>query len=174
MALAGTCPKSEVAERDSLLNDEKEMQEHLYVLEDLIMVLHPWGEVTTKGPVIVELPTLYHLRTDIEIRCDQKPDFLSLVDQLHPTPALGVSPRSRGYKWMAEQFPGQEGRQHFGGPFAFFLGHDEALCLVAIRNLQWNKTSSMIGSGCGVVAASDFRARVERALRKTSFRKKKF
>lgn len=153
MALAGTCPKSEATDRESLLDDSKEMQEHLYVLEDLMSVLHPWGEVKTKGPMVIELPTLYHLKTDIEIRCSKKPEFLPLIEQLHPTPALGVAPRSKGYKWMAE-FPGQENRRGFGAPFAF-LGAEEALCLVAIRNLQWNKTDSMIGSGCGVVAASE-------------------
>lgn len=153
MALAGTCPKSEANSRESLLQDEKEMQEHLYVLEDLISVLHPWGEVKTEGPKIVELPTLYHLKTDIEIRCKTKPEFFSLIKQLHPTPALGVAPRLAGYKWMSE-FPGQEGRRGFGGPFAF-IGKEEALCLVAIRNLQWNRNTSMIGSGCGVVAASE-------------------
>lgn len=153
MALAGTCPKSESTRRESLLRDEKEMQEHLYVLEDLMSVLHPWGDVKTEGPKIVELPTLYHLKTDVEIQCKTKPEFFSLIQQMHPTPALGVAPRSAGYKWMKE-FPGQEGRGGFGGPFAF-IGKEEAVCLVAIRNLQWNKTSSMIGSGCGVVAASE-------------------
>lgn len=153
MALAGTCPKSESTHRESLLEDEKEMQEHLYVLEDLINVLHPWGEVKTSGPFIVDLPTLYHLKTDIEIHIQKKPSFYSLINQLHPTPALGVAPRSAGYKWMA-QFPGQQGRGGFGAPFAF-IGSEEALCLVAIRNLQWNRNKSMIGSGCGVVAASE-------------------
>ncbi|MNL49201.1 chorismate binding enzyme [compost metagenome] len=32
---------------------------------------------------------------------------------------------------------------------------EEALCLVAIRNMQWNGQFAMIGSGCGVVAASE-------------------
>ncbi|MBV2167123.1 MAG: chorismate-binding protein [Bdellovibrio sp.] len=154
MALAGTCPKAEALQRESLLEDEKEMQEHLFVLEDLKNTLKSWGDVKTAGPGILELPMLYHLKTEIEVYCTQKPPFLSLIEQLHPTPALGVAPRSQGYKWMAE-FPGQEGRRGFGAPFAF-LGPEEALCLVAIRNLQWNRSVSMIGSGCGIVAASEF------------------
>ncbi len=154
MALAGTCPKAEALQRESLLEDEKEMQEHLFVLEDLKNTLKSWGDVKTAGPGILELPMLYHLKTEIEVHCAQQPPFLTLIEQLHPTPALGVAPRSQGYKWMAE-FPGQEGRRGFGAPFAF-LGPEEALCLVAIRNLQWNSSVSMIGSGCGIVAASEF------------------
>lgn len=153
MALAGTCPKNEAAQRDSLLRDEKEMQEHLIVLEDLKALLGPLGSMRTRGPDIVELPMLYHLKTDIEIACETPPAFISLVEKLHPTPALGIAPRTRDYKWM-QNFPGQEGRRKFGAPFAF-LGAREALCLVGIRNLQWNRSHSMIGSGCGVVAASE-------------------
>ncbi|MGZ3768178.1 MAG: chorismate-binding protein [Bdellovibrio sp.] len=153
MALAGTCPKNEGQNRSSLLMDEKEMQEHLYVVEDLESFLKPYGQIRISGPKIVELPTLYHLQTDIEVHCCEKPEFLSLIKDLHPTPALGVAPRERGFKWMA-QFPGQNGRRRYGAPFAF-IGASEALCLVAIRNLQWNNTEAMIGSGCGVVAASE-------------------
>lgn len=153
MAFAGTCPKSEATSRNSLLMDEKEMQEHLFVVEDLESFLKPWGQLLISGPKIVELPTLYHLQTDIEVHCNHKPEFISLIKDLHPTPALGVAPRKTGYKWMA-QFPGQEGRKRYGGPFAF-ISSQEALCLVAIRNLQWNNSEAMIGSGCGVVAASE-------------------
>ncbi|WP_413585470.1 chorismate-binding protein [Bdellovibrio sp. HCB274] len=154
MALAGTCPKSEKAERASLLLDEKEMQEHHFVVEDITKRLNQWGEVQSHGPTILELPMLYHLKTDFQVHCKVKPDFRELVMQLHPTPALGVAPRAAGYKWMQE-LPGQEGRRGFGGPIAF-LGADVAVCLVAIRNLQWDQNESMIGSGCGVVAASEF------------------
>jgi menaquinone-specific isochorismate synthase len=154
MALAGTCPKSESTERASLLMDEKEMQEHGLVVDDLIQRLSQWGKVGSHGPYILELPTLFHLKTDLQVHCQKQPDFRALAMDLHPTPALGVAPRSAGYKWMGE-LPGQEGRRGYGAPFAF-LGTEEALCLVAIRNLQWNKNESMIGSGCGIVAASEF------------------
>ncbi|MBO9668552.1 MAG: chorismate-binding protein [Bdellovibrio sp.] len=154
MALAGTCPKSESTERASLLMDEKEMQEHGLVVDDLTQRLSQWGEVGSHGPYILELPTLFHLKTDFQVHCQTQPDFRTLAMELHPTPALGVAPRSAGYKWMHE-LPGQEGRRGYGAPFAF-LGTEEALCLVAIRNLQWNKNESMIGSGCGIVAASEF------------------
>lgn len=153
MALAGTCPKSEAATRESLLQDAKEMHEHQLVVEDIVQVLSPLGSVRAEETRVLELPTLYHLQTPIEVTCEQMPDFLELVKRLHPTPALGVAPRGRGYHWMQE-LPGQEGRARYGAPFAF-LSRTEALCLVGIRNIQWNKHISMIGSGCGIVAASE-------------------
>ncbi|WP_253715712.1 chorismate-binding protein [Bdellovibrio bacteriovorus] len=153
MALAGTCPKEDATHREFLLQDEKEMHEHLLVLEDIKSVLKPLGEIKTEGPQILELPTLFHLFTKINVDCQRVPSFTNLIESLHPTPALGVAPRNYGYKWM-EELPGQEGRARYGAPFAF-LSKEEALCLVGIRNIQWNKASSMIGSGCGIVAASD-------------------
>lgn len=153
MALAGTCPKSESSTRESLLHDQKELQEHHFVVEDLVNLFKGQGDLEVEGPSILELPTLYHLKTDIRVRSFKEPNFRALIEKLHPTPALGVAPRKAGYHWM-QSLPGQEGRARFGGPFAFFMG-EEALCLVAIRNLQWNEQFAMIGSGCGVVAASE-------------------
>jgi len=153
MALAGTCPKEEAASRESLLQDPKEMQEHAFVVEDIEALLKDFGAVEKDGPQILELPTLYHLKTDMKVRCEKAPPIRELIERLHPTPALGVAPRTAGYKWLKD-FPGQEGRAGFGAPFAF-IGEKEALCLVAIRNLQWNRNELLIGSGCGVVAASE-------------------
>ena len=159
MALAGTYPKlqsSEVMKPESpasaLLNDVKEREEHDHVVQDLHSRLSQWGEVKCHGPSVLDLPLLCHLKTDFEVKCHEVPNFMDLIRELHPTPALGVAPRSAGYKWLAE-FPGQEGRAGFGAPFAF-MENDKVLCLVAIRNLQWNTNEVLIGSGCGVVAAS--------------------
>jgi menaquinone-specific isochorismate synthase len=166
MALAGTCPKEDAASRESLLEDPKEMLEHRLVVEDIKAVLAPYGKVQTQGPHILELPTLYHLQTNIELQCETVPSFTALIEKLHPTPALGVAPRAYGYKWM-QKLPGQQDRARYGAPFAM-LSAEEALCLVGIRNLQWNEKTSMIGSGCGVVAASELDREWRELLQKRS------
>lgn len=159
MALAGTYPKFKSSEflksespANALLNDVKEREEHDHVVQDLHARLSQWGEVISHGPSVLDLPLLCHLKTDFELKCHETPNFMDVMRELHPTPALGVAPRSAGYKWLAE-FPGQEGRAGFGAPFAF-MENNKALCLVAIRNLQWNTNEVLIGSGCGVIAAS--------------------
>lgn len=154
MALAGTCPRAEALIRPSLLNDEKELREHELVVEDIKKQLSPYGILSVQGPRILELPTLLHLQSTVEVQCHSAPELFEFVKTLHPTPALGVAPREFGFKWM-KALPGQEGRGGFGAPFAFFK-KDKALCLVAIRNLQWNKNTAMIGSGCGIVKGSEF------------------
>jgi len=154
MAIAGTCPVNENSERLNLLEDAKEMHEHQLVRDDIVQMLETYGSVQVGQTHVLKLPTLSHLKTDIQVRCQAKPDIVALIQALHPTPALGVAPRQAGYHWM-QTLPGQEGRRHFGGPFAF-ISASQSVCLVAIRNIQWNKNQTLIGSGCGVVAASEF------------------
>lgn len=153
MALAGTCPRSEIASRVPLLKDAKELHEHELVVKDLEQNLKTWGWVKKSETKILELPTLLHLQTELSVEARPKSDE-EIIRQLHPTPALGVAPRAYGYRWM-EQFPEQKDRGLFGGPVLFSLSKEESLCLVAIRNIQWNSKGCKIGTGCGVVAASE-------------------
>lgn len=153
MALAGTCPKTDRSTRLDLLEDVKERGEHQLVIDDIVEVTSRLGRVEVANTEVVELPTLYHLKTNISVHCDELPNFKKLMESLHPTPALGVSPRGYGYGWM-QDYPGQKGRDGFGGPFMFHTPQ-QAICLVAIRSLQWTPYESMIGSGCGIVAASE-------------------
>lgn len=158
MALAGTCPREDSAQRPSLLEDAKERHEHDLVVQDILQSLANYGELKTAGPQILELPTLFHLKTDIQCEIPKGDDFsfFNACRALHPTPALGVSPRTYGYEWM-KSLPEQRERRGFGAPWGISWSKDEALCLVAIRNLQWDKAGSRIGSGCGIVAQSDLK-----------------
>ncbi len=153
MALAGTCPKTEATSRLSLLQDEKEMYEHQLVVDDLQVRLSQVGRVSRGSVHILELPSLFHLKTDIRVVLDKTYSLEDFSKLLHPTPALGVSPRSYGYVWM-QNLPDQVGRDYYGAPFGLSL-EKEAVCLVGIRNIQWNQGSVTLGSGCGIVAASE-------------------
>lgn len=156
MALAGTCPKEEALERGSLLEDPKERHEHDLVVQDILQSLAKYGSVKVDGPKILDLPTLFHLKTDIECQRPVGKDFsfFEACQALHPTSALGVFPRDYGYEWM-KNLPEQKERQGFGAPWGISWSAEEALCLVAIRNIQWNPSGCRIGSGCGLVAQSD-------------------
>lgn len=157
MALAGTCPKEDAANRGSLLEDPKERYEHELVVQDISQVLVKYGRVQVAGPKVLELPTLLHLKTEIECQLSTGQDFsfFEVCQALHPTSALGVSPRNFGYEWL-KNLPEQKERQGFGAPWGISWSAEEALCLVAIRNIQWNPAGCRIGSGCGLVAQSDF------------------
>ena len=154
-ALAGTRARTEdPVEIARFLNDPKERAEHEFVVDDLRRTLARRGSVHVGEIAVARLPTLLHLQTPIEVELSSSAMFEDLAADLHPTPALGVAPRSAGLAALREIDDGPE-RGRFGAPFGVwaedpFISH----CLVAIRCAQWSDGSIAIGAGCGVVAAS--------------------
>lgn len=162
MALAGTLPKATVAEMSSaeaiasLLHDKKEREEHQWVIDDLHLLLQRIGQVTVEETEVLELPMLYHLYTPISVKMKEGLSIAQLLGLLHPTPALGVAPRSFNFRSM-QAWPEQKGRRSFGAPFVIHLrenGIVESTAVVAIRQIQWDECKISIGSGCGVVKDS--------------------
>lgn len=153
VALAGSCPREDAANRTPLLKDPKEMREHELVVNDLMTRLKPLGWLKKSETEVLELPTLLHLQTRFEVSGCAKRDS-ELVKLLHPTPALGVAPRAYGFQWMRE-LPEQKDRALFGAPLLFRVSDDETMALVAIRSILWDEAGSRVGSGCGIVAASE-------------------
>ncbi|MCE3009206.1 MAG: chorismate-binding protein [Proteobacteria bacterium] len=152
MALAGTCPKIEADRRPHLLKDQKEIAEHQLVVKDICERLKKWGQAQVSGPLVLELTTLFHLKSEIQLLAHNFDDQ-ELMLQLHPTAALGVYPRNYGLQWM-KNLPYQKDRGVFGGPILFPLAEDQSLCLVAIRNLMWDQGQLLIHAGCGLVKDS--------------------
>lgn len=170
MALAGTLSKKSEKTPREFMKDPKEVHEHQLVVADIQQRLQRLGWVKTAPMEVIELPTLYHLRTLIEIDAHNA-DVQELVQLLHPTPALGVSPRNYGLSWLRD-LPYQKDRGLFGAPILFSLSESETICLVAIRNLQWSAVGSRIGSGGGLVSASDLQSEwKELALKRESVMK---
>ena len=157
MALAGTLPKrSDLTTQDiqDFLQDPKELQEHNFVIEDLSMQLAQFGKIKRGPTTVLELPTLFHLHTPLELQIEaENYSDLALMKSLHPTPALGCFPRQKNPEIML-QMPEQKERRSFGAPVLFQLSPSESICLVMIRNIQWQKNSAKIHVGCGLVAAS--------------------
>lgn len=154
MACAGTSPVHEGQCFKDLLNDPKEMDEHNLVKDDIFNSLKNFGQIKLEPTRIVQFQHIAHLITPIQVKLHNDIDFDTLVHALHPTPALGATPRQEGMKWLL-RYQAQIDRRRFGAPFGF-INQDErsGTCLVAIRNAQWDEQGIAIGAGCGVVAKS--------------------
>lgn len=152
MALAGTRPANG-NDRLSLLRDSKELREHDLVIQDIKQRLEKFGPVHVGNTEEVSYQTLFHLRTFLEVR-SAFVESKELVKNLHPTPALGVSPRNYGVKWMRE-LPEQADRGLYGGPVCFQISPTESIGVVAIRSMFWDENRIRIGVGCGLVEASE-------------------
>lgn len=154
MALAGTRP---VLHADELLHDPKERREHRLVVDDIVRRLAPFGNVEV-GPLgLLRLPRIAHLMTPIffaESGGSEKMSFAEMVRRLHPTAALGVSPRTpAGERWLREADRGVK-RRTFGAPFGIEREDRSALAVVAIRNVQWHGEAVRVGSGAGLLPES--------------------
>ncbi len=154
MALAGTMAKSIQSRGEMLLKDKKEQHENKLVVDDIRQQLRSLGHVQVDPVELLELPSLWHLVTRIQLQLEEDIEPMELLKRLHPTPALGVAPRNFGWRWMKE-WPQQGLRKRFGAPFLMKIDTDHWICLVAIRNLQWDGEELLIGSGCGLVRDSE-------------------
>lgn len=155
VALAGTRREAERATRPSLLDDPKERREHQLVIDGIEKALGPFGKIQVGETHELMLPGLSHLKTEISLETQSRIPLPSLVRALHPTPALGASPREQGAEILRlldrqQAIP----RRRFGAPFGF-SSHDSGLAVVAIRNLQWTSREITASAGCGVIAESE-------------------
>jgi menaquinone-specific isochorismate synthase len=149
-AIAGTYP----AERGTrMVDDPKEVAEHLSVVEDIADALAPLGPVEIGARELLCLPFLTHLKTELRLDPRVPLGFADLVDALHPTAALGVAPRGETPDLLRRLDAGV-GRGRLGAPFGVEWPDGRAACLVAIRNVQWRGRDVTLGAGGGVIAAS--------------------
>ena len=151
MALAGT---ARTEERDVLAVDEKEIREHEYVAQSLVAKLGDIGRVRRGPRGIMELGSIVHFHTPIEVELERAENPDSLVRRLHPTPALGPLPRTREtmqqlIAWR-ERLGTPEG---FGAPFGAVVA-GEFHAIVAIRGVWWSGREIRLPAGCGVIEAS--------------------
>lgn len=159
MALAGT-RSSELEKVQSLEKDEKEIYEHALVVKGLREKLEQLGDWQVSPTYVWNLGALCHLRTDIQIEFENKPDPLKLFQEmgmrLHPTAALGVSPIHVDFRFL-KKCDSTVSRGAFGAPFGVFSPHGKSIVLVAIRNMAWLESGEVrIGSGCGITEKSEF------------------
>jgi menaquinone-specific isochorismate synthase len=153
MALAGTRPLSRAPE---LLQNAKELREHRFVVDDIARRLAPFGNVEIGALGILRLPNIAHLVTPIFFMENgvERMTFTDMIRRLHPTAALGVSPRNEaGERWLRES-DREIGRRTFGAPFGLERDDHFALALVGIRNLEFEGEAVRIGSGAGLLSES--------------------
>lgn len=161
-------PASVEAFSNEFLNDPKERNEHLHVVDDIEKTLRGLGGDFEKSPTQVErFGALLHLVTRLKVTKPQRADLRKLTESLHPTPALGLWPRDPELRLLRELHLISEGRgadggtarEGFGAPFLVKFG-ERVEAIVAIRQIRWSfeegdRARVVVGSGCGVVPESE-------------------
>lgn len=151
-AVAGTAPEALGAE---LRESEKDLAEHRHVVDALAATL------TGLGARLPELPApelkshgqLVHLTTPIEATLPAPRHVLDLVEQLHPTPAVGGVPRAAALALIAREE--QEARGWYAAPLGWVDERGNGEFVVALRSALFDENEVHLYAGAGIVDASD-------------------
>ncbi|MUK90042.1 isochorismate synthase [Ornithinibacillus sp. L9] len=164
--LAGTAPRGMTEEEDqkykfSLLQDQKNREEHDFVVQ---MIKHAMEEYCENidipnEPVILALTNLQHLYTPVRATLKEGYSILNIIDNLHPTPALGGTPRKESLEFIRHYE--QLDRGWYGAPIGWLDSNENGEFAVAIRSglIQGNRAT--LFAGCGIVEDSNPEAEYE-------------
>ncbi|TVR58260.1 MAG: isochorismate synthase [Gemmatimonadales bacterium] len=154
----GTTPAEDEARARELLASEKDRMEHRLTVDEMREVLAPRlrGLSVDSGPRVLRLARIQHLETVLKGRVPEGEDVLSLVEALHPTPAVCGRPRSRALELIREVEPFDRG--WYAGPVGWFDGRGEGDFVPALRSAVGGGRTWRLFAGAGIVPGSDAEA----------------
>jgi len=152
MALAGTAP---IEREEPFRNNRKEIREHELVADYLEETLAKLGPVERSARETLHLGSIVHFRSTLSVEMAVVPGVDALVAALHPTPALGVLPRSpENLRRLADLRRGAGTPRRFGAPFGVRVD-GEFHGVVGIRHICWRGSTALLPAGCGIIAESE-------------------
>jgi menaquinone-specific isochorismate synthase len=159
-ALAGTIRRGETAEEDGLLaqqilSDPKERREHDLVVQGLRQHLATYVDTlhADDEPGILQLSNVQHLHTPVSGQLKDDYGILKMVEALHPTPALGGSPRAVAELLISDLEPITRG--WYAAPIGWLDHERNGHFGVGIRAAVSRKGTLWCYAGGGVVAESE-------------------
>ncbi len=169
--LAGTVPRGDTARRDadaqrSLARSAKSRAEHRYVVDAIADTLAPrCDELSVPDePSLVAFRSVAHLGTRVEGHLATPPaGVLDLLAGLHPTPAVGGTPRADALRFITQHEAGERG--YWAGPVGWVGAGGDGEWMIGIRSarLDANGTSLTLRAGGGIVADSEPEAEADEA-----------
>jgi isochorismate synthase len=162
-ALAGTAPRGTTHREDealaqALIASAKNREEHDVVaqaLRERLAARCTALEARDHEPRLVKLTRVQHLETTLRGKLVNETHLLTLVDELHPTPAVGGFPTVQAMHYLAESEPLDRG--WYSGALGFVDARGEGTLVVGIRSLMVRGDTAWAFAGGGIVAASNAR-----------------
>jgi len=169
LVLAGTTPRGATAEQDAsyereLLTSPKIAHEHAVAADSVRTVLTPLAvDVVTGRPSLLRLPNVSHLGTKVEawLPPDQ-PSALALATALHPTAAVGGTPRKAALDAIRRLE--SVSRERYAGPVGWVDARGDGEFAIALRCAQLQGDRARLWAGGGIVAESDPQSEVEETV----------
>jgi len=154
--MAGTATASDAAAIEALRTSAKDAREHRPVVDAIVAALRPLCEHldAVPEPEVAVFAMIAHLVTPIRgMLRTPAPDALALALAMHPTPAVGGSPRSTALEVIArlEGHP----RGQYAGPVGWVDARGDGEWAVALRGATIDGARALLLAGAGIVAGSD-------------------
>ena len=159
LVLAGTARRGHSTTEDSRLGDAllrsaKDLAEHRPAVTDVREVLHPLVtqlEVDDR-PWLLRLANVQHLATRMSGLLRTPVHALHMAGRLHPTAAIGGTPRDVALAMIAELETIDRGR--YAGPVGWVDADGDGELAIALRCAQLSGARARLFAGAGIVAGS--------------------
>ena len=158
-ALAGSIRRGGSASEDAalagaLLRSEKDLREQREVLDDIVARLKPLGIAPefSAQPQVRRLANVQHLDTPVQATLPDTVHVLDVLAAMHPTPAVGGSPRDAATARIRELegFP----RGLYAGALGWLNARGGGEFFVGIRSALVEGARARVFAGAGIVAGS--------------------
>lgn len=152
--IAGTITNEQGLENDHiLLNDQKELNEHRIVLEDIKNHLSPLCDEIrlTKKEELLKLKHIKHIHSLYQGQKKEETSNIDLISSLHPTPAVGGFPKKDAMNFILEAETYQRG--FYAAPIGI-ISQDHSEFCVGIRSCLVTGREIHVYGGCGIVPGS--------------------
>jgi menaquinone-specific isochorismate synthase len=150
----GKDEESDRALENTLLKDDKNLQEHKNVLDFIISQLSPLSEkiLFDSKPLIKKFSNIQHLHSRVRSRLKKGATVFSLFEKIYPTPAVCGYPKNKALEHInsLEKFE----RGLYAGAVGW-LNKNNCEFAVGIRSAILSINKLRCYAGCGIVNGSD-------------------
>lgn len=153
-AVAGSMSSHDREGVARLLESGKDRAEHAIVVREILRALSPLASSIEHGdqPELYQLRHVLHFRTRIRATLKGSHHLLHVVEQLHPTPAVGGVPMARALEWIERHEPDERG--WYAGPVGWFDAAGDGELAVALRSGVLAGRLAELYAGAGIVDRS--------------------
>lgn len=171
--IAGTRPRGETLNEDEklikeLLNDEKEVSEHLMLLD---LAKEDIGKISKKGTVkvskymdICKCSHVMHIKSTVIGELKENYDMYDALIVCLPAGTLSGSPKIRAMEIIDELENKKRGI--YGGAVGYFGFNGNMNTCITIRSILFKEGKAYLQSGAGIVASSNAEKEYEETQRK--------
>ena len=159
--LAGTIRRTgddghDLALAASLARSSKDLEEHEYAVRSVADALAPHctGMNVPEAPFVLHLPNVMHLATDVTGVAQDGSGALTLAAALHPSAAVGGTPKDAAVR-LIDEIEGLD-RGRYAGPVGWIDASGDGEWGIGLRSAQVEDEGRRVRlfAGCGIVADS--------------------